>query len=140
MHSEDPEYKETLFATFRAARAIDAYLMSKEPTFEALPASRRPAELERLRKQHQTDSGYIKLLAVQADAQNRLEAMYPRLFVPDESINRQKKERRKALNCDPAFRKVIDETAEPWRARQEYMYTHGEKLGDLQKRLQSVKK
>ena len=140
LHAEDPDYKETLFATFRAAREIDAYLISKEPIFESLPASRRPAELERLRQQHQTDSEYVKLIAGQTAAQDRLEAMYPQLFVADESINRRKKERRKALNHDPAFRKVIDETAAAWGAQQEYLHTHDEKLGDLKEQLQTLKK
>jgi arylsulfatase A len=139
LHEEDSAYKETLFATYRAARSIDEFLMAKDPSFETLPASRRPTELERLRQQYQSDSEYLELVTAQKDAQQRLEATYPQLFVEDETINRQKKERRKALNNDPAFRKVIAETAAGWRAQQEYLHTHDETLGELQKRLKSVK-
>tara|TARA_R110002072_G_scaffold303140_1_gene495607 strand:- start:97597 stop:100281 length:2685 start_codon:yes stop_codon:yes gene_type:complete len=140
LHEEDPDYKETLFATYRAARAIDTFLINQEPTFESLPASRRPAELERLRLKHQADPEYLKLVAVREAAQQRLEASYPQLFVSNEKIIQKKKERRQALNDDPAFRKVIAETAAAWRAQQEYMHSHDELLGKLNEQLEDLKR
>ena len=140
LHEEDPVYKETLFATYRAARAIDDYLKTKEPGFESLPTSRRNAELERLRVKHQPDPEYLKLVAAQETAQQRLESSYPQLFVSDEQINQQKKERRKALNNDPEFREVIAKTSTAWRARQEYLHSHDELLGSLQRQLEAEKK
>ena len=139
LHKEDPDYKETLFATYRAARSIDEFLKAKAPSFETLPASRRPAELERLRAEYEADSEYLKLVAASEAAQRKLESSYPQLFVSDEEINRKKQERRRALNDDPTFRKVIAETGAAWRARQEYLHAHDELLGRLQKQLEASK-
>ena len=140
LHEEDPEYKETLFATYRAARAIDAFLVAKDPSFESLPTSRRSAELERLRLKHQTAPKYLKLVAARDAAQQKLESSYPQLFVSDQEINQKKKERRQALNDDPAFREVILKTSKAWHARQEYMHTHDSQLGRLRQQLEAQRK
>lgn len=139
LYEEDPDYKESLFATYRGARALDAFLMAKEPSFESLTASRRPAELERLHLKYRTAPEYLKLVAAREAAQQHLESSYPQLFVPDEEINQKKKERRRALNDDPAFRKMVAETAAAWRARQKYLHSHDELLGKLQKQLEVSK-
>jgi hypothetical protein len=41
LHSDDPRYKETLFATYRADRAIEAFLVAQQPDVADLPGSRR---------------------------------------------------------------------------------------------------
>ena len=79
-------------------------------------------------------------MAVREAAQQRLEASYPQLFVSNEKIIQKKKERRQALNDDPAFRKVIAETAAAWRAQQEYMHSHDELLGKLNEQLEDLKR
>jgi len=81
----------------------------------------------------------LQLVAAREAAQQMLESSYPQVFVSDEEINRQKKERRRALNDDPAFRKVIAETAAAYGARKEYMHAHDELLGKLQKQLEASK-
>lgn len=139
LHKEDTKYKETLFATYRATRSIDDFLKAKNPSFETLPASRRPAQLERLRAEYKADPEYLKLVAAREAAQQKLESSYPQLFVSDEEINRKKQERRRALNDDPAFRKVIAETAAAWRARQDYLHAHDQLLARLQKQLEGWK-
>jgi arylsulfatase A len=140
LHAEDADYKETLFATFRAANAIESYLIGKAPAFDSLPASRRPAQLQRLRLQHQTDVEYVRLVAAQEAAQYQLESTYPELFISNEEILEQKKRRRNAAKDDPEFQKLIDETAAGWRAEQEYLHTHDPLLGELKKQLDSIKR
>lgn len=139
LHEEDARYKETLFAVHRAARAIDAFLIAKEPDFEKLPASRHDAELERLRLNFQADPEYRELVDARDAAQRRLESSYPELFVSDEEINQRKKEHREALSDDPDFREVIARTAAAWRARQEYLHSHDEQLGRLRIQLEAAK-
>lgn len=140
LHAEDADYKETLFATFRAARAIESFLISKDPGFDSLPASRRPAQLEQLRLEHQKDAEYQRLVIAQKVAQHELEFGYPQLFVSNEEILEQKKRRRDAAKSDPAFRKLIEETAAAWRAQQEYLHTHDARLGELKMQLDSTRK
>ncbi len=139
LHAEDAGYKETLFATFRSARAIESFLISKDSGFDTLPASRRPAQLERLRLEHQKDAEYQRLVIAQKVAQHELEFGYPQLFVSNEEIVERKKLRRAAAKGDPAFRKLIEETAAAWRAQQEYLHTHDPLIGDLKNRLELVK-
>lgn len=140
LHAEDADYKETLFATFRAAKAIESFLISKDPGFDTLPASRRPAQLEQLRLEHQQDAEYLRLVIAQKVAKHELEFGYPQLFVSNEEILEQKKRRRDAAKSDPAFRKLIEETAAAWRAQQEYLHTHDVRLGELKMQLDSARK
>jgi len=139
LHEEDSTYKETLFATYRAARAIDDFLMAKDRSIEMLPASRRPAKLARLHSKYGADPEYLKLVAAREAAEQQLESSYPQLFVSDAEINRKRNERRRALIDDSAFRRVIGETATAWRARQDYLHAHDELLGNLQEQLEASK-
>jgi len=135
LHEEDPQYKELLFATHRAARAIEALLIAQNPEVADLPASRRKREIEKLRSRFEDDDKYLKLVQDRDAAQQKLEDKYPKLFVSDEEITEQRKELRKACENDPAFRKLVDERAAAWRAQQAYLLTHDEKLAELQRRL-----
>ncbi|MBC8352883.1 MAG: sulfatase-like hydrolase/transferase [Planctomycetes bacterium] len=140
LHAEDPDYKETLFATYRAARAIDAFLVAREPAVEDLPASQQPAALERLRKKYGKDTRFIELVAVRVAAQKTLESRYPQLFVTNEQIVREKKERRRAIQDNPTFIQLIQETAAAWRAQQSHLHENDELLAELQRRLESQEK
>ncbi len=120
--------------------AIESFLISKDLAFGTLSSSRRPAQLERLRLEHQKDAEYLRLVIVQEVAQHELEFAYPQLFVSNEEILKRKKQRRDAAQGDPAFRKLIEETASAWRARQEYLHTHDPLLGELKKQVDSIKK
>lgn len=132
---EDPKYKELLFATHRATRALDEYLVTQSPEVAKLPDSRRRREMERLRQRHQKDAGYLRLLARQSAAQEKLEKSYPNLFVTDHEISRAQKAQRKARENDPAFRKRLKERADAWRAQQDYLFKIDTKLAELQRKL-----
>ncbi|MFP6901993.1 MAG: sulfatase-like hydrolase/transferase, partial [Opitutales bacterium] len=127
-HQEDPVYKETLFATFRANRALDEYLVEKQPSIDKEPSTRRKAALERVRKRHQGDPAYRKLVAVAEAAQKKLEANYPQLFVSDETIHQKRNDARNALKKDEAFKKLVESRATAYRAQQGYLYENDEKL------------
>lgn len=139
LHAEDPTYKETLFATYRAARAMDAYLVAQQPDVDELPPSRRERELERLRMKYRNDREYLRLTAVRDSAQETLESDYPRLFTTDEEITQSRNERRKAVQKDPAFRQLIEATAAAYRAQQAYLFKHDAKLTELQSKLDAKK-
>ena len=131
LHEEDPQYKKTLFATHRAKRAIDAFLIGKDPSIERLPKSKQPAALERLRQRYSKDPGYIARVKASSVAQHKHEADYPQLFVSNEQINQRKKDRRKELSGDPPFKQLIKATAAAHHAHQDYLHEHDKLLGEL---------
>ena len=140
LHQEDPVYKETLFATFRANRAMDQYLVDKEPSIEKQPDTRKKAALERARKKHQGDADYKKLITTAEDAQRKLEADYPQLFVSNEEITEKRNKARQAFKENPDFKKLSDTRAAAYNAQQDYLYVNDEKLAQLKKLMDEEKK
>jgi hypothetical protein len=135
LHQEDPVYKETLFATFRANRALDQYLMDKDPSIEKQPDTRKKAALEQARKKHQDDPAYRKLTTIDEDAQKKLENDYPQLFVSNEEITEKRNQARQALKENPDYKKLVEFRGDAYRAQQDYLYQNDEKLKLLKKRL-----
>ncbi len=132
LHENDPVYKATLFATFRANRALDEFLIAQQPEVGDWPNSRKKAELERLRARFADAEGYQKLVAAAEAAQAKLEADYPQLFVTDEKFNAVKQAAREAVKKDPAFKQANDERAAAYRAQQNYLVTVDQKLAELE--------
>ena len=135
LHREDPVYKETLFATFRANRALDQYLLEKNPSIEKEPGSRRKSSLETARRKHLDDPGYVALAKVAEDAQRRLENGYPELFVSNEGFSTKRNLARKTLKEDPDYLKLVATRGNAFRAQQESLYEKDEKLRELNARL-----
>jgi hypothetical protein len=139
-HQEDPVYKETLFATFRANRAMEQYLVDKDPSIEKQPDTRKKAALERARKKHQDDGDYKKLATAAEAAQAKLEADYPQLFVSNEEITEKRNKAREALKGNPGFKKLSDTRAAAYNAQRDHLYANDEKLAQLKERLDQEKK
>jgi hypothetical protein len=135
LHQEDPVYKETLFATFRANRALDQYLLEKDPSIGKQPDTRKKAALEQARKKHLNDPSYRKLTTVAEDAQKKLELDYPQLFVSNENITEKRNQARKALKEDTDFKKLVEARGDAYRAQQDYLYEKDDKLKQLKARL-----
>jgi len=133
---KDPAYKEVLYSTYRAAKAIESFLVDRSPTTASLPDSRRKRELERLREKFKNDPRYVELVGEQQAAQTQLETEYPHLFVTDAQINHARTRRREELKTNAAFRKAIDERAAAWRAQQDYLLLHDQPLIEALKRMQ----
>ncbi|MEL6104568.1 MAG: sulfatase-like hydrolase/transferase [Planctomycetota bacterium] len=134
----DPEYKEKLFATYRAKRAMDSFLVSQRPDFEALPESQRPHEIETLRQRFRDDNEYRGLVQARDEAQRALRSAYPDLFVSDEDINATRREERERLKNDPDFRSRIQRRAEAWRAQQDFLFRHDKRLAELQSQIKQA--
>jgi len=139
LHQEDSVYKETLFATFRANRALDQFLVEKEPSIEKQPDARKKATLEKARKKHQGDPAYRKLVAFAETAQKKLESDYPKLFVSNEDITEKRNQARKALKENPEFKKLVEARGNAYRAQQDYLYENDEKLAHLKKSVEEEK-
>ncbi len=135
LHAEDPRYKEMLFATHRAARAIDAFLIGQQPAASDLPDSRRKREVERLRRQHRGDPEFQNRVAAHAEAQQRLQQAYPQLFVTNEEISANRKQQREAMKDDPEFKRMVRQRADAYRAQQAYLFQHDSKLDQLRGKL-----
>ena len=140
LHQEDPVYKETLFATFRANRAMDQFLLEKEPTLENEPDTRKKAALEQARKKHQGDADYKKLVTAAEDAQKKLETDYPQLFVSNEEITEKRSQTRQTLKDNPDYKKLVEARGGAYRAQQDYLYEKDDKLAQLKQSLEQEKK
>ena len=139
LRQEDPAYKETLFATFRANRALDQFLLEKDPSIAHQPDTRKKAALERARQKHLADPAYGKLAKVAEDAQGKLEREYPQLFVSNEEIGKKRNEARRALKDDPEFKKLVQSRGDAYRAQQDYLYERDEQLAQLKRQLNEGK-
>jgi len=138
LHLEDPVYKETLFATFRANRALDQYLLEKEPSIGEQPDTRKKATLEKARKKHLDDPGYRKLITIAENAQRKLENDYPKLFVSNEDITEKRNQARKELKENRDYKKLVEARGNAYRAQQDYLYEKDSKLRELQGRLNDI--
>ena len=140
LHAEDPRYKDLLFATFRARRAIDAFLVSRKPEVADFPDSRRLREIEELRRQFQKDKRYLDLVARRDSSQQKLERNYPKLFVTNRQITEFRRTRRQAFKNDATFKKHVNQRAAAWRAQQAYLFDHDKQLAELQRRVTDKRK
>ena len=122
--AEDPRYKKLLFATYRAERAKDEFLVKRRPEVGRLPESRRKRALELLRQQFARDSGYKALVEAHQEAEVRLDQAYPDLFISDKQINADRDKRRRELKGDQAFREMEQTRAAAWNAREDYINKH----------------
>jgi len=128
LQKDDPGYKETLHATHRANRAIEAYLIEQKPEVKDWPRSKKEAELERLRSRFEKEKAYLDLVSAADAAQANLESTYPQLFVSDEEIKKKKKAASEAAKNDPEFQAAKGERAAAYRAQQNYLLTQDERL------------
>ncbi|MEM1294798.1 MAG: sulfatase-like hydrolase/transferase [Verrucomicrobiota bacterium] len=138
LHDSDPVYKETLFATHRANRALDAFLIAQKPEVEDWPNNRKKAELERLRLRFGDDPRYRKLIEEADAAQAKLEADYPMLFVSDEEIHELKKAAQEEAKSDSAFVAAKNERGAAYRAQQDYLHQNDERLSELMSQLEGA--
>ena len=139
LHAEDPVYKQTLFATYRANRAMEAYLVEKNPAIDEGPKTDRKAALERARLKYQKDAAYQELVAAAAAAQAKLEREYPQLFVSDAAIKAKREADREAARENPAFKAMVDRRAAAYRAQQDYLFENDARLAQLKAQLEAAK-
>jgi hypothetical protein len=130
-------YKELLFATHRATRAVDDFLIDQQPEIADLPDSRRKRAMERLRMRFQNDPRYVDLVKQQEAAQAQVGAAYPQLFVTDEQIIVARQRRRDNLRDDPGFQKANNQRAAAWRDQEEYLMSHDPIVVDIQRKIHS---
>lgn len=128
----DARYKELLFSTHRAERAIEAFLVSKNPGLADVSKSRRAHAVEQLRVRFKNDPDYVDLVNARNDAQERLSKAYPRLFVSDERIKADRQKSRDALKNDAAFRQKTKQRAAAWQAQQAFLLANDKRLAELQ--------
>ena len=117
----DADYKETLYATHRADRAIDQWLITHQPELAALPSNRKKAAIDRLRVKFADAPELLALVEQAKQAQAKLEADYPQLFVSDEEITVKKKAAYDAVRSDPEFQRLTKERADAYYAQQDYL-------------------
>ena len=126
LHQEDPVYKETLFATHRANRAIDQFLLKQKPSVEKLPASKQKAALERVRIELRDNPEYLKLIKASQEAQEKLESSYPELFVSNEEITLRRESSRKKLKDNPDLKGLVQARSQAYQVQEDYLHKNKE--------------
>jgi arylsulfatase A len=132
---EDPAYKDALFATHRANRALEQYLHGQDPTIGQLPASRQKAALERARLKHLQSPSYQGLLHAAKSAQENLETSYPGLFPSDQDLLQTRKAAMEKLKDDPRFKTLQKARSQAYFAQQDYLHESNPWLASLRKQL-----
>jgi arylsulfatase A len=127
----NPVYKETLFATYRANREIDEWLVAKQPELDELPDNRRKAAINQLRSRFAEDTELLALAEKAKTAQKKLEADYPQLFITDDEITARKKAAYDDLRDNAVFQRLTRERAETYYAQQDYLLTTDRELKRL---------
>ena len=133
LHQNDPEYKKILFSTFQANRALDQFLVEKNPKINDLPNAQKKAVLEETRLRYKNAPEFRKLLEVLEEAQNRLVKKYPQLFVNKRVMTQKREQARKALQDDPLFKELMTERSKANAASIDYLYQNNSKLNNLKK-------
>ncbi|MBT5716669.1 MAG: DUF4976 domain-containing protein, partial [Opitutae bacterium] len=128
LHKEDPKYKEMLFATYRAKRALDEFLVEKNPRIEEEPETRFKAVLEETRAKFSNHTEYVKLVEHFEDVQLALESQYPQLFITNQEITQKRNQARDEVKEDPDFKKLTKKRTDAYNAQQNYLYQKNKKL------------
>ena len=131
LHKEDPKYKEMLFATFRAKRALDEFLIGKNPEIEELPEARSKAVLEETRTKLSSHPEYERLVEHFEDVQQVLESQYPQLFITNQEITQKRNQAREGVKEEPDFKKLTKKRSDAYNAQQNYLYQKNKKLVSL---------
>lgn len=131
LHQNDSEYKETLFATFRAQRAIEQYLLDQVPELKDLPNAEKKAALENTRLKYGKDPGFLERIQLSADAQSKLENKYPQLFITDQEIYQRKELARKAVRENTDYKKLTSARNSAYSASLDYLYKKDNRLMKL---------
>ena len=133
LHQHDSEYKETLFATFRAQRAIEQYLLDQVPELKELPNAEKKAALENTRLKYGKDPGFLERIQLSADAQSTLKKKYPQLFITDQEISQKKELARKAVRENTEYKKIVSARNSAYSASLDYLYKKDRRLLRLKK-------
>jgi hypothetical protein len=131
LHKEDPKYKEMLFATFRAKRALDEFLIGKNPEIEELPEARSKAVLEETRTMFSSHPEYVRLVEHFEDVQQALESQYPQLFITNQEITQKRNQAREGVKDEPDFKKLTKKRSDAYNEQQNYLYQKNKKLVSL---------
>ena len=131
LHKEDPKYKEMLFATYRTKRALDEFLIGKNPEIEALPEARSKAVLEETREKFSSHPEYVRLVEHHKDVQQVLESQYPQLFITNQEITQKRNQAREEVKEEPDFKKLTKKRSDAYNAQQNYLYQKNKKLVSL---------
>ena len=133
--AEDGDFKDKLFATYRARRAIETFLKQKHEDFDALPDIRQAVELEKLRTRWQSSAEYIALVNAEAVAQQTLESGWPQLFISEDHMKKRLKSKHEALKDDPVYQAKRADRAAAWRAQEQFLWDHEPRLETLQQQM-----
>ena len=76
-----------------------------------------------------------KLILALEFAQKKLEKAYPRAFISDEEIKESRKAEHNSVKGDPLYKELQKARSDAYRAQENYLFTHDQKLTELKELL-----
>jgi len=127
----DPIYKQLLSATHKANRAVDQWIMTRQPDIERLRGDRRKAIIAELRDRFSDAPELLALTERAKLARIDLESAFPQLFISDAEIAAARKKAVNAVRDESEFQRLSKERAQAYRAQRDYLLLHDEELKQL---------
>ncbi len=130
-----PQYKQLRDTVNQRQRSVVSYLEHRNTALKQLSSIDYKPALERTRQQHSTEADYVQLVRQVEQAEQQLQATYPRLFITNDEIQAGQRAARKTLSADPNFRTTIKATATAVRMERDYLLSADSELEQLHREL-----
>ncbi|MEM8910120.1 MAG: family 16 glycoside hydrolase [Planctomycetota bacterium] len=138
LNETDRTYRDLLTATHRANRSIEQWLISQRPEVEQVNGSRRKAFVAELHREMANEPELLMLVEAETQAQARLKAAYPQLFVSDQTIQEQRRAAAAQCRQDPVFQRLTRERADAYRAQRDYLLANDDQLNQLDQQVRDL--
>lgn len=133
LQNEDKRYQEQQKQINQARQAEREYVLAQDEGLKKLPPNQYAVAFERVRRKHQQNPQYLKLVQQREAREQQQRQTFPALFVTNEQIQATQRAARKKLADQPEFKKLIKETAQAVQDEREYLFDSNPVLRQLHK-------
>ena len=133
LQSTDKRYQQQQKEINQARQAEREYVLAQDQGLKSLSPNQYAAAFERVRRKHEQDPQYLKLVQQRKTREQQQREMFPALFVTNEQIQAAQRAARKKLANQSEFKQLIKETAEAVQAEREYLFNSNPILRELHK-------
>ena len=131
LQQSDSNYQQLRDRINRSRRAQRDFVLRQRPRLTRLPPTQFEAALEGARRKLADNPQLKALEQAEKQSEKALRRQYPRLFVTDAKILQQQRAARQRREADEAFRAVVRQTTDAFRAQQDYLHDAEPRLREL---------
>ena len=133
LQDQDKRYQQQQKEINQARQAEREYVLAQDEGLKTLPPNQYAVAFERVRRKHQQDPQYLKLVQQREAREQQQRQTFPALFVTNQEIQATQRAARKKLADQPEFKKLIKETAQAVQDEREYLFDSNPVLRQLHK-------